>query len=142
MICSASSPYGLVSVSTDKKKLDVPFIQQFLKDIYWAAGRTIEEVQTTIDHSFCFGIYLDGKQIGFARVITDYVVFAYLMDVFITEEHRGKGYSSILINDMMTEPKLKEVKIWRLATSDAHFLYQKFGFKALANPEKMMEKII
>jgi GNAT superfamily N-acetyltransferase len=131
-----------VSVSTDKNKLDVPFIQHFLKDIYWAAGRTMEEVQITIDNSFCFGIYLNDKQIGFARVITDYVVFAYLMDVFITEEHRGKGYSSILINSMMTEPKLKDVKIWRLATSDAHFLYQKFGFTALGNPEKMMEKII
>ena len=132
----------MITVSTDKNKLDVPFIQLFLKDIYWAAGRTIEEVQITIDNSFCFGIYLNDKQIGFARVITDYVVFAYLMDVFITEEHRGKGYSSILINSMMTEPKLKEVKIWRLATSDAHFLYQKFGFTALGNPEKMMEKII
>jgi GNAT superfamily N-acetyltransferase len=132
----------MIIVSTDKNKLDVPFIQQFLKDIYWAAGRTIEEVQITIDNSFCFGIYLNDKQIGFARVITDYVVFAYLMDVFITEEHRGKGYSSILINSMMTEPKLKKVKIWRLATSDAHFLYEKFGFKALAYPEKMMEKII
>jgi GNAT superfamily N-acetyltransferase len=129
-----------VSVSTDKKKLDIPFIQQFLKDIYWAAGRTIEEVQTTIDHSFCFGIYLNDEQIGFARVITDYVVFAYLMDVFITEEHRGKGYSSILIESMMKEPKLQEIKIWRLATLDAHFLYEKFGFKALAHPEKMMEK--
>jgi GNAT superfamily N-acetyltransferase len=140
MICSASSPYGLVSVSTDKNKLNVSFIQQFLKDIYWAAGRTIEEVQTTIDHSFCFGIYLNDTQIGFARVITDYVVFAYLMDVFITEKHRGKGYSSVLIRSMMTEPKLKDIKIWRLATSDAHFLYEKFGFKALENPEKMMEK--
>jgi GNAT superfamily N-acetyltransferase len=132
----------MIIVSTDKNKLDISFIQQFLKDIYWAAGRTIEEVQITIDNSFCFGIYLNDKQIGFARVITDYVVFAYLMDVFINEEHRGKGYSSILINSMMTEPKLKEVKIWRLATSDAHFLYEKFGFKALAHPEKMMEKII
>ncbi|MBG6109331.1 putative GNAT family acetyltransferase [Flavobacterium sp. CG_9.10] len=132
----------MITVSTDKNKLDIPFIQHFLKDIYWAAGRTIEEVQTTIDHSFCFGIYLDNKQIGFARVITDYVVFAYLMDVFITEEHRGKGYSSILIKNMMSEPMLKKVKIWRLATSDAHFLYQKFGFKHLANPEKLMEKII
>jgi GNAT superfamily N-acetyltransferase len=132
----------MISVSTDKNKLDVPFIQHFLKDIYWAAGRTMDEVQITIDNSFCFGIYLNDKQIGFARVITDYVVFAYLMDVFITEEHRGKGYSSILINSMMTEPKLKEVKIWRLATSDAHFLYEKFGFKLLAHPEKLMEKII
>ncbi|MNX52479.1 Acetyltransferase (GNAT) family protein [compost metagenome] len=142
MICSTSSPYGLVSVSADKKKLDIPFIQDFLKDIYWAAGRTIDEVQVTIDNSFCFGIYLDDKQIGFARVITDYVVFAYVMDVFITEEHRGKGYSSILIEAMMNEPKLKEVKIWRLATKDAHFLYQKFGFKPLAHPERMMEKIV
>jgi GNAT superfamily N-acetyltransferase len=132
----------MIAVSTDKKKLDVPFIQHFLKDIYWAAGRTIEEVQITIDSSVCFGIYLNDVQIGFARVITDYVVFAYLMDVFIAEEHRGKGYSSILIDAMMNEPVLKEVKIWRLATSDAHFLYEKFGFKALAHPEKMMEKVI
>jgi GNAT superfamily N-acetyltransferase len=132
----------MIAVSTDKKKLDVPFIQHFLKDIYWAAGRTIEEVQTTIDSSVCFGIYLNDVQIGFARVITDYVVFAYLMDVFIAEEHRGKGYSSILISTMMNEPVLKEVKIWRLATSDAHYLYEKFGFKALAHPEKMMEKVI
>ncbi|MFV8325768.1 GNAT family N-acetyltransferase [Flavobacterium sp. ZS1P14] len=132
----------MITVSTDKNKLDVPFIQQFLKDIYWAAGRTIPEVQITIANSFCFGIYINDKQIGFARVITDYVVFAYVMDVFIAEEHRGKGYSSILINSMMTETKLKEVKIWRLATSDAHFLYQKFGFNLLAHPEKLMEKII
>ena len=131
----------MVTVSTDKSQLDVPFIQNFLKDIYWAAGRTIEEVQTTIDASFCFGIYLDGKQIGFARVVTDYVVFAYLMDVFIDENHRGNGYSSILIDAMINEPQLQEVKIWRLATTDAHFLYEKFGFKALAHPEKMMEKI-
>lgn len=131
-----------IYVSTDKQKLDVPFIQHFLKDIYWAAGRTIEEVQRTIDASICFGIYLDGVQIGFARVITDYIVFAYLMDVFIAEEHRGKGYSSILIDAMMKEPQLQEVKIWRLATTDAHFLYEKFGFGALAHPEKMMEKIV
>jgi GNAT superfamily N-acetyltransferase len=132
----------MISVSTDKTKLNVPFIQDFLKDIYWAAGRTIDEVQTTIDSSVCFGIYLNEVQIGFARVITDYVVFAYLMDVFIAEEHRGKGYSSILIDAMMKEPILQEVKIWRLATSDAHFLYEKFGFKTLAHPEKMMEKIV
>lgn len=132
----------MITVSTDKYKLDIPFIQHFLKDIYWAAGRTIEEVQTTIDASVCFGIYLNDDQVGFARVITDYVVFGYVMDVFIAEEHRGKGYSSILIENMMKEPILKDIKIWRLATSDAHFLYKKFGFKALEHPEKMMEKKI
>lgn len=132
----------MISVSTDKNKLDVAFIHNFTKDIYWSAPRTIEEVQTCIDNSFCFGIYLDEEQIGFARVITDYVVFAYVMDVFIDEKHRGKGYSSILIDAMLKEPKLKELKIWRLATTDAHFLYRKFGFNSLAHPEKLMEKVL
>ena len=132
----------MITVSTDKSKLNVPFIHNFLKDIYWAAGRTIEEVQTTIDASFCFGIYLENEQMGFCRVITDYVVFAYVMDVFIDKNNRGKGYSSILVEAMLNEPILKEVKIWRLSTSDAHYLYEKFGFKLLAHPGKMMEKII
>ncbi|MEN9910125.1 MAG: hypothetical protein RLZZ540_3284 [Bacteroidota bacterium] len=132
----------MISVSTDKNKLDISFIHNFLKDIYWAAPRTVEEVQICINNSFCFGIYLDNQQIGFARVITDYVVFAYLMDVFIDEKHRGNGYSSVLIDAMMKEPELKAIKIWRLATTDAHFLYQKFGFNPLAQPEKLMEKIV
>ena len=119
----------MITVSTDKSKLNIPFLQNFLKNVYWASGRTIEEVQTTVDASFCFGIYLDEKQIGFCRVITDYVVFAYVMDVFIDKKYRGKGYSSILVNAMMTEPKLQQVKIWRLATSDAHFLYQTFLYQ-------------
>ena len=131
-----------ITVSTDKNKLDVSFIQNFLKDTYWAKDRTIEVVQISIDNSLCFGIYLNDEQIGFGRVITDLVSIAYLMDVFIIEEHRGKGYSTILINAMMTEPKLQQIKIWGLATLDAHFLYKKFGFNALATPEKMMEKVI
>lgn len=133
---------NMITISTDKKKLDIAFIQKFLKDIYWAAGRTIEEVQITIDASICFGLYLNDKQIGFARVITDYVVFAYVMDVFVEEKHRGKGYSSQLIKAMMEEETLQKVKIWRLASKDAQFLYEKFGFTSLAFPERMMEKII
>jgi GNAT superfamily N-acetyltransferase len=131
----------MITVSSDKTKLNLPFLQNFLKDIYWAAGRTMEEVQITIDASVCFGVYYNDHQIGFARVITDYVVFAYVMDVFIDENHRGNGYASILMEAMLNEPQLQQVKIWRLATSDAHFLYEKFGFKALAHPEKMMEKL-
>ncbi|TDD94591.1 GNAT family N-acetyltransferase [Flavobacterium cellulosilyticum] len=131
----------MITISTDKTKLDVAFIHNFLVAIYWAAGRTIDDVQTCIDNSFCFGIYQNDVQIGFARLITDYVVFAYVMDVFISEEHRGKGYSSILIDAMFKEPALQEIKIWRLATKDAHFLYKKFGFKALAYPDRMMERI-
>jgi GNAT superfamily N-acetyltransferase len=132
----------MITVSTDKNKLNVPFIQNFLKDTYWAKDRTIEVVQISIDNSLCFGIYLNDEQIGFARVITDLVSIAYLMDVFIIEEHRGKGYSTILINAMMTEPKLQQIKIWGLATLDAHFLYKKFGFTEVVNPEKLMERII
>ena len=132
----------MIEVSTDKSRLDVPFIQQFLKDIYWAAGRTMEEVQKTIDASVCFGLYKDGRQIGFARVITDYVVFAYVMDVFVTPDERGRGYSSAIVDAMLKEPSLSRVKIWRLATRDAHFLYEKFGFALLAHPERMMEKIV
>ncbi|MFK7000717.1 GNAT family N-acetyltransferase [Flavobacterium oreochromis] len=131
----------MLEISTDKTQLDISFIENFLKDIYWSAPRTREEVQMTIDHSVCFGLYLDRKQIGFARVITDFVVFAYVMDVFITENYRGNGYSSILIKAMLEEPKLQPIKIWRLATRDAHFLYEKFGFTKLRYPERMMEKI-
>jgi N-acetylglutamate synthase-like GNAT family acetyltransferase len=132
----------MISVSSDKIKLDIPFILRELKQVSWLAPKTQEEVQTVIEASFCFGIYLEDKQIGFCRVITDYVVFAYVMDVFITAEQRGKGYASELIQAMLLDPKLKDVKLWRLATSDAHFLYKKFGFDSLAHPNKMMEKII
>ena len=132
----------MISVSSNKNKLDIPFILSELKQVSWLAPKTLEEVQTVIDASFCFGIYLEDKQIGFCRVITDYVVFAYVMDVFITAEQRGKGYASQLIKAMLLDPKLKDVKLWRLATSDAHFLYKKFGFDSLAHPNKMMEKII
>lgn len=132
----------MISVSSDKNKLDIPFILSELKQVSWLAPKTLEEVQTVIDASFCYGIYLEDKQIGFCRVITDYVVFAYVMDVFITAEQRGKGYASQLIKAMLLDPKLKDVKLWRLATSDAHFLYKKFGFDSLAHPNKMMEKII
>jgi hypothetical protein len=114
----------MISVSTDKNKLDLSFLLKELKVVSWIAPKTQAEVQTAVDSSFCFGIYLDEKQIGFCRVITDFVVFAYVMDVIITEEQRGNGYSSILINAMLSEPKLKQVRLWRLATSDAHFLYK------------------
>ena len=132
----------MITVSTDKNKLDVPFIQNFLKDTYWAKNRTIEALQTSIDNSLCFGIYLNNDQIGFARVITDLVSIAYPMDVFIAKEHERKGYATILLNAVMNEPQLQQIKIWGLATLDAHSLYKKFGFTSVENPEKLMERII
>jgi GNAT superfamily N-acetyltransferase len=132
----------MITVSTDKNKLDITFIHNFLKDSYWAKDRTIEIVKISIENSLCFGIYLDNEQIGFARVVTDFAIFAYLMDVFIIEKHRGKGYSTILIDSMLTNSKLKSIKQWGLVTLDAHFLYKKFGFISVGNPEKLMERIL
>ena len=130
-----------ITINTDTEKLDISFIHHFISNTYWAKGRTVAEVQTCINNSLNFGIYLNNKQIGYARVVTDYVAFAYLMDVFITEEHRNKGYSSLLMEFILQNEALKKIKVWRLATTDAHFLYEKFGFKPLKSPEKMMERI-
>ncbi len=131
-----------IQISTDKKKLDIDFIHQFLTRSYWAKGRTKEEVQTSIDHCLCFGVYLDSDQIGFARMLTDYVVFGYLMDVFIIEEHQGKGYSKQLMKAITKHPDLQQVKRWMLATYDAHGLYTQFGFKEIEHPSRWMSKLI
>lgn len=128
-------------VSDDKSKLDINFIHSFITNSYWGKGRSLEEVTKTIDNSDCFGIYNNNKQIGFARVVSDYVIFAYLFDVFITEEYRGKGLSKILLNEVFENRKYKKIKKWYLATQDAHGLYEKFGFQSIANPERLMEKV-
>ena len=128
-------------ISTNKNELNISLIHEFLTNSYWAKGRTVSEVKKTIKHSLCFGIYLEQKQIGFARVVTDHVIFAYLMDVFIIEEHRGKGYASLLMNYIINEPRLKEIKRWGLITLDAHFLYKKFGFEMHNPPENVLFKV-
>lgn len=132
----------MISISTDKNKLDLPFVLNFLKNTYWAKDRTLESLKRSIDNSLCFGIYLNDQQIGFARVISDLVTFAYPMDVFIVEEQQNKGYASMLMEAVMNEPKLQQIKIWGVATLEAHGLYKKFGFTEVANPEKLLEKII
>ena len=130
------------TISTDKNQLDINFIHAFISNTYWAKGRTIAEVETCIDNSLNFGIYLNNQQIGYARVVTDYVAFAYLLDVFIIEQHQKQGYSTQLMEFILNYHELKSIKVWRLATTDAHNLYQKFGFTALKSPEKMMERIV
>jgi len=131
-----------IEISTDKSLLDVSFINEFISNSYWAKGRTMETMQTCINHSLNFGVYLQNKQVGYARIVTDYAQFAYIMDLFITENHRGKGFSKDLMTYIMQFDKLKDIKVWRLATSDAHSLYKKFGFNALEKPEHLMELII
>ncbi len=128
-----------IEINTDKKQLDINFTNGFISNSYWAKGRTIETMQTCIDNSLNFGVYLQDRQIGFARVVTDFGQFAYIMDLFIGEKHRGKGFSKELMKYIMEFDKLKNVKVWRLATSDAHDLYKKFGFNSLAKPENLME---
>lgn len=129
-------------ISDDKNKLDVELIHKFLTTSYWAEGRTLEEVKSSIEHSICFGIYKDDKQIGFARIVTDYTIIAYLMDVFILEEFRGKGYSKLLLQRIFDDARFKRVKKLMLATKDAHSLYAEFGFEKIKNPDRLMEKVI
>lgn len=128
-------------ITSDKNRLDIAYITAFISQTYWAKDRTKEMMQTCMDNSLNFGLFFDNQQIGYARVVTDYVQFAYLMDVFTDEKHRGMGYSKILIKHILECEPLKNVKVWRLATSDAHGLYRQFGFMELSKPENMMELI-
>jgi len=130
-----------ITVSTDKSKLDINGIHGFLSESYWAKGRTQEQVKQSIENAICFGIYLKNNQIGFARVLSDKVAFAYLMDVFILEKYRGNGFSQALLTAIFNNQELKNVSKWFLATRDAHGLYRKFGFREVARPERLMEKV-
>jgi GNAT superfamily N-acetyltransferase len=130
----------MIQISTDKKRLDIPLIHEFLsKESYWGKGRDIETVKRSIENSFCFGVYNDDTQIGFARVVTDYAVFAWILDVFIIEDYKGKGYGKKLMSAIMTQDKLQNLQRWGLGTDDAHGLYEQFGFKLLRKPQNMME---
>ena len=127
-----------ITISTDKNKLNIKLIHKFLTNSYWAEGRTIDQVKISIENSLCWAMYLNDEQIGFARVLTDGAVVAYLMDVFITEKDRGKGYSKMLLNEIFDHKDLQSVDKWVLATKDAQDLYKRFGFKAIENPERLM----
>lgn len=130
----------MIEISTDKQKLDIQIIHNYLsKESYWAKGRSMETVQRSIDNSLCFGVYTENKQVGFARVVTDYAVFAWLLDVFILPEYQGKGYGKKLMQTIMTHEKLQGLRRWGLGTDDAHELYKQFGFTPLNKPENVME---
>lgn len=128
------------TISTNKRKIDIFETHRFLTNSYWAKGIPLSAVKEQIKNSLCFGVYIDKAQIGYARVITDYVSLAYLCDVFIIENYRGKGISKILMEEILNHPKLKDVKSWMLATKDAHGLYKKYGFEPLEEPSKYLRK--
>lgn len=130
---------GNYHISTDKSKLDLKVIHSFLSNSYWAKGRSLKILKLTIKHSLCFGLYYKNRQVGFARVITDYATFAYLADVFIIEGFRGKGLSKWMMKVIFDYGETEQVRRWLLATTDAHGLYEKFGFQGLKDPKIMME---
>lgn len=129
------------SISTDPLKLNIDIIYNYISnESYWGRGRSLEVIKKSIENSLPFGIYYKNEMIGFARVLTDYATFAWIADVFILEEHRGKGLSKWLMETILAHPKLQGFRRWVLATKDAHELYRKFGFRELNKPERWMER--
>ena len=130
---------GAFLYSSDKEKLDVNYIHHYLsEESYWAKNIPREIVQKSIDGSLCFGVYYQDKQIGFARVITDYATFGYLADVFIDKHYRGKGLSKELMKFIMKQDVIKKLRRFMLATLDAHSLYTQFGFESQEGNKQLM----
>jgi GNAT superfamily N-acetyltransferase len=130
---------GNYLISTDPARLDLAVIHDFLTNSYWAKGIPLTTVRKSIEHSLCFGVYDENRQVGLARVVTDYATFAYLADVFILASHRGQGLSKWLMECVVGHPDLQGLRRWLLMTRDAHGLYQKVGFRSLPSPEWVME---
>jgi GNAT superfamily N-acetyltransferase len=127
------------SISTDKSRFDVKLIHEFLTNSYWAEGVPLEIVRRSIQNTLGFGVFHVYQQVGFARVITDFATYAYIGDVFVLPEHRGRGLGKLLMRTIMTHPELQNLRRWSLVTSDANGLYAQFGFTSLANPDGYME---
>jgi N-acetylglutamate synthase-like GNAT family acetyltransferase len=125
-------------ISTDKERLDLALIHDFLANqSYWAKGIPFEVMKKSIENSLCFGVYRQEKQVGFARVVTDFATTAYIGDVFILEPYRGKGLGKRLVKSIVDYPKLQGFRLWLLGTKDAHELYGKYGFKKVAETPVM-----
>ena len=132
---------GEFEITTDPDDLDIEIIHGFLTESYWAKDIPMAIVEKAIKNSLCFGLYRNGSQIGFGRAITDRATFAYLADVFILPEFRGRGLGKWFISCFLAHPELQELRRWLLATSDAHGLYRQNGFGPLKKPENFMEII-
>jgi len=128
-------------ISTDRKRIDLNVVHEFLTNCYWAKGISREVVVQSIKHSLCFGIYDgSGQQVGFARVVSDFATVAYLGDVFVLESHRGRGLSKWLMECIVQHPALQNLRRWILLTRDAHRLYSRFGFTPVKSPDRYMER--
>jgi GNAT superfamily N-acetyltransferase len=130
---------GEFLLSTDPERLDVNLIHTFLTSSYWAKGIPLETVARSIQNSLCFGVYANRKQVGFARVISDFATYAYIGDVFILESFRGRGLGKWIMQSIIHHPRLQALRRWSLVTRDGHRLYAQFGFTPLESPERYME---
>ncbi len=141
MVAEFSERRGEYEIATDPARLDSSLIHAFLSEhAYWSIGVPRTVVDRAIEHSLCFGLYHTGRQLGFARVVTDRATFAYLADVFVLPEARGRGLSKWLIDTILRHPELQGLRRWLLATRDAHGLYARFGFAPPASPVRFMER--
>jgi len=131
---------GQFTISTDPARLDLDVIHGFLTRSYWAEGRSRERVARAIAHSLPFGLYHPTGQAGFARVVTDHVVVAYVADVFVLEAYRGQGLGVWLVETIVAAPELQKIRRWILGTLDAHGLYRHVGFVE-ADPRILMERV-
>jgi GNAT superfamily N-acetyltransferase len=132
-------PNDTLHISSDKGALDVDMICTFLRDhAYWSRGIPRETVERAIDGSLCFGAYIEGRQVAFARLVTDSATFAYLCDVFVLPDYRQRGYGQALMRHIFDAGLARGLRRILLVTSDAHELYRPHGFQALASPEKFM----
>ena len=130
---------GEFTITTERERLDVDAIHAYLTRAYWSEGVPRETVARAIANSICFGVFCGSEQIGLARVVTDSATYAYLCDVYILEEYRGKGLGTWLMECVMSHGSLQGLRRFSLATRDAHGLYRKFGFRELAKPQSQME---
>ena len=132
-------------ISTDKSKIDIDYVHGFLTQSYWSPGVPIQVVKKAMEGSLCFGIYDNdlqtlppGRQVGYARMITDKATFGWLADVFIDESYRGRGLGKWLVEMILAHPDLQGLRRILLATKDAHKLYEQCGFSPINNPERFM----
>jgi GNAT superfamily N-acetyltransferase len=131
---------GAYSITTDRAKMDVSFIYHFLStEAYWSKNIPMDTVQRAIDHSLNFGLFHLDQQVGYARIISDLATIAYLGDVFIAPDHRGRGLSKWMMEQIMAHPDLQGLRRWILLTMDAHDLYRQFGWQSIAQPDRWME---
>jgi GNAT superfamily N-acetyltransferase len=130
-----------LDISTDKARLDLDLVYRYLSEAStWAIGLPRATFDRSIEHSLCFGAYLGGQQVGFARVVSDFATFGNLVDVFVLPEYRGRGYSKRLMEAVLAHPQLQGLRRMTLATGDAHGLYAQFGFTPPLRPQSLMER--